>query len=149
MISSLKLKNKILGLSMRKLLDYIQLLVSLATIASVYFAYKGFTETMDIQRETYAIQLYTTYFDLYENNIQFVDSIVVNSESKWSLQYEAFAQRVLFTAESIYNIRGGSPSWDKTITYMLSPHLKYYKKNESVNDAFSEDFKEFFSSINN
>ena len=113
---------------MKKLLDYIQLLVSVATIVGVYFAYRGFIETMDLQRETYAIQLYASYFDLYENNIQLIDSTVIKNENKWTSQYEAFAQRVLFTAESIYNVRGGSSAWDKTISYMLTPHVKYYEK---------------------
>ena len=102
---------------------------------------------MELQRETYAIQLYGAYFDLYENDIQLVDSVVVNDINKWTPQYEAFVQRILFTAESIYNVRGGSPSWDNTIAYMLQPHLKYYRTNGSVNDAFSEDFRSFFSEL--
>ena len=132
---------------MQKLLDYIQLLVSVATIAGVYFAYQGFTETMELQRETYAIQLYTTYYDMCENNVQLLDSSIINDESKWNAKYESFAQRILFTAESIYNIRGGSKAWDNTVAYMLEPHLKYYKSNQSINDAFSEGFRKFFMRI--
>ena len=132
---------------MKKFLDYLQLGVSIATIAGVCFAYQGFKETMELQRETYAIQLYNQYYDLYERNCQLLDTNITKIEKNWTDEYQAFAERVLFTSESIYNIRGGSFSWDKTITYMLIPHLSYYETNQSVGDAFSEDFRSFYNEI--
>jgi hypothetical protein len=121
--------------------------VSLATILSIVVAYQSFKETLEFQRETYAIQFYASYADLCDRRPEFEKNSVTSDSTKWDELYEAHAHRVLFTCESIINIRGGSQEWDNTVTYMLTPHLKYYKKSNAVTNAFSERFRGFYNQV--
>jgi len=132
---------------MQKSLNILQLCVSLATILGLVFAYISFRETMELQRETFAIQLYASYADLCDRNVAFEDSTITNNPNKWSAPYQAYAHRVLFTSESIINIRGGSAAWDSTVTYMLTPHINYYKASNAVTNAYSLKFQNFFALI--
>lgn len=130
-----------------KALTLLQLLVSLATIGGLVLAYHSFNETLDVQRETYAIQLYTSYADLWESHPEYEDSSITYDSTKWDNSYQIYAHRVLFISESIINIRGERPEWENTVKNMMFLHLNYYRSTNAVKNAFSEKFREFYKRI--
>ena len=133
----------------QKVLTLLQLSVSLATIMGLLLAYHSFNETLDLQKETHAIQLYSSYADLWESHPEYEQDTIAEDSTKWDDSYQMYAHRVLFLSESIINVREGSPEWENTVRNMLSLHLNYYRATDAVKNTFSLKFREFYRRIDN
>lgn len=67
----------------------------------------------------------------------------LNLDNPRDVEYLHFAWYTLTAAESIYNLVGGDPSWDRTVNGLVQSHLPVVFSHEFPCDQYSPEFVDF------
>jgi hypothetical protein len=130
------------------LFDAGPIITSIAAIVGVVYAVYNVDRTLDLQRESKAVELFKEYSDRVEKNLNFTDPSFTNDSTNWNDSYIIFAQYCLFISESIYNLSDGNVAWENTLkNHVLYPHIYFYEKNGSMDDSYSSKFRSFYYEV--
>ncbi len=130
---------------MRTALNWAQLAAALITIAGVVLASYNVEKVLDLQRETFTINLYNDWNTRYERSPSFIDTVYTNNPKNWNESYTDFAHYTLFVCESIYHLKKNDPAWENTIYELLTPHIKYYDYVDALGPQYESDFRAFYA----
>lgn len=124
------------------------LITSIAAIVGVVYAVYNVDRTLELQRESKAVELFKEYSDRVEKNLNFTDPLFTMDSTKWNDSYIIFAQYCLFISESIYNLCGENVAWENTLkNHVLYPHIFFYEKNKSMDQSYSSKFISFYNRV--
>ena len=115
-------------------------LVNLATVAgaaitaaSMIFGVMTYRRGVEVQHEAAAIGILQEFLKLSIEHPQLASGAAEQAEDP---QYAWFATHALFTAETLWSLKGRDRQWESTILFVLRPHRHYLERGALPCDAY-------------